>query len=403
MISTVQNNFQLNNSDILLNKRQKPANNFTKTTFTGNQKGLMPETPSPEQIMAHRGISFKGPKGSTSSATMTKPDSLKTETISGIPVIERFYSTDPGQFSVGIANVHTPVQSLEDNQSRILDIVDGLKKKNVNMIIFPEFSLSGYFWNDNDKCRDHMDQCVMSEQKEWLKKLESRLDDTLKYIVINNLQKADDGMFHNTTFIIQKGVDYLDSKNSYNKIFLPEAEKAYTQSGKTDNLVLDTEWGKFGFTTCYDYSFSQLPQEYAMIDGVDAIIQVASWRKSAKEAMRDYPGMNVHTDTYYRDLWNMLIPAHSATNQVWTFAANSVGTHEISGDQFAGGSGIWAPSGMKLLQASHNDEKLLVVHNINIKKERQNELSRDNYGTDFRNVYYNDPDNRSFSRFFKVS
>jgi predicted amidohydrolase len=47
--------------------------------------------------------------------------------------------------------------------------------------------------------------------------------------------------------------------------------------------VLDSEsgWGRFGFTTCYDYLFSHLLQEYSLRDKVDGIVQVASWRAAA--------------------------------------------------------------------------------------------------------------------------
>ena len=59
-----------------------------------------------------------------------------------------------------------------------------------------------------------------------------------------------------------------------------------------------------------------------MVDEVDAIVQMASWRAAGD---RDYPGMNVRTDHYYGDLWDYVMPASSATNQVWTIACNAVG------------------------------------------------------------------------------
>ncbi|WP_300007004.1 hypothetical protein [Pseudonocardia sp.] len=55
--------------------------------------------------------------------------------------------------------------------------------------------------------------------------------------------------------------------------------------------------------------------------------------------------MNLRTDRYYDDLWDYVLPAASATNQVWTIACNAVGSHGVTGAPFWGGSGIWAPSG----------------------------------------------------------
>jgi len=47
--------------------------------------------------------------------------------------------------------------------------------------------------------------------------------------------------------------------------------------------------------------------------------------------------MNVGTDTYYGDLWDIMLPATAAMNQVWLAACNAVGKHPISGAAFWGG------------------------------------------------------------------
>jgi predicted amidohydrolase len=125
-------------------------------------------------------------------------------------------------------------------------------------------------------------------------------------------------------------------------------------------------------------------REYAISDGVDCIFQLASWRTAA---MREYPSMNVRTDSYYGDLWDSVMTTASATNQVWTIACNAVGTHGVSGVEFWGGSGIWAPSGIKLIQASHTLEELLIVHNLDIKGARGDEKEEFNYAMDFREIY----------------
>ena len=101
-------------------------------------------------------------------------------------------------------------------------------------------------------------------------------------------------------------------------------------------------------------------------------------------ARRDYPPMNICTSTYYGDLWNMMLSAKSAINQVWLIACNAVGVHGITGARFWGGSGLWAPSGMRLIQASRFHEELLIVHNVGIKGQRAVEHAFVNYARDFR-------------------
>ena len=142
-------------------------------------------------------------------------------------------------------------------------------------------------------------------------------------------------------------------------------------------------------------STQPLVLEYAKIDEVDAIIQIASWRSLAR---RDYPDVNVGADTYYGDLWDMVLPATAATNQVWIIACNAVGKHGLSDAHFWDGSGLWAPSGMKILQASNIHEKLLIIHNVDIKGQRALEKDDFNYAFDFSSVYRRIEGKRAFTR-----
>ncbi len=179
-------------------------------------------------------------------------------------------------------------------------------------------------------------------------------------------------------------------------MFLPGIEKDYTDSGRDDRLVMKTRHGKLGFTTCYDYLFSELLREYAMVEEVDAVVQMASWRGSGG---RDYPGMNLRTDHYYGDLWDYVMPASSATNQFWTIACNAVGAHGVSGATFWGGSGIWAPSGLCLVQASRTSEELVIVHNVDIEGAQAYEKDDFDYAFDFKQIYRPmSDDSRSFTR-----
>jgi len=58
-----------------------------------------------------------------------------------------------------------------------------------------------------------------------------------------------------------------------------------------------------------------------------------------------------------------------------------------SGEYFWGGSGLWAPSGMRFLQASNINEELLIIRNVDIKGQKDKEQDRFNYRVDFENLY----------------
>ena len=328
----------------------------------------------------------------TSTLSRIMPAESKDEFI----IIERVFSEDDSNLSIGLANIHAIVPNIEANKDKMARALEIFKAKKVNVAIFPEFCLSGYFWEDEKECWRYMDKAVIENHTDWIDDtLKPMLDDTLKAIVFNNIRRGPKRKYYNSTYILSELHDYLDEGRMYDKMFLPPIEKIYTEAGQDDLLEVDTKYGRFGFTTCYDYLFSQLLLEYAKIDKVDAIVQIASWRAVAR---RDYPGMNVGTDTYYGDLWDMVMPAKSAINQVWTIACNAVGSHGITGARFWGSSGIWAPSGMTLLQASRFNEELLIVHNVDLLGQRESEKDDFNYRLDFTEIYRPIHGKRTFSR-----
>lgn len=338
---------------------------------------------------AHNGRDFSKPKGTLvdyHERIRTLNDIEESnQTVNGFHVFERFFSEHDEYLSVGIANIHAIVPDIEANKDKILRVLEIFKRRKVNVAIFPEFCLTGYFWNDESECREYMDNGVIENHVAWIENsVKPMLDERLAGIILNNVRRGPNGKYYNSTYVISRLHDYMKNEDIYNKVFLPGIEKTYTQTGLDDRMVLETRWGRFGFTTCYDYLFSELIQEYAKIDKVDAVIQIASWRSSAR---RDYPGMNVGTDTYYGDLWDIVMQAKSATNQIWTIACNAVGVHGITCARFWGGSGLWAPSGLKLLQASNLEEELLIVHNVDIKGQRRIELDDFNYAVDFGEIY----------------
>ena len=318
---------------------------------------------------------------------MTQPQ-RSVPVIDGFQVLERTYSNDETLPTVGLANIHAVVPGIEANKQKILDAVGVFAELGVNVAIFPEFALSGYFWEDEPACRAYMDQALTEEHLDWIDDdLRPLCGDELQAIVLNNLTGGPDGKYRNRTMVISELVeDPLEADSSYDKVYLPGIEKLYTSSGTDDRFVLRGTRipATFGFTTCYDYLFVEELREYAFGDGVDAIIQVASWRAGAN---REYPLMNVRSDRYYGQLWDMTMAASSAQNQVWTFAANAVGRHGVTGETFWGGSGVWAPSGICLVQASHHNDELLVVHNVDVVGARRFELDDFNYEFDFRQVH----------------
>ncbi|MCF8127881.1 MAG: carbon-nitrogen hydrolase family protein [Deltaproteobacteria bacterium] len=350
-----------------------------------------------------------------------------------IQLVERVCSKNPKGVTIAFANIHNRVSrtrsgieqgaSIEENKARILELVDTAKKAGANMVLFPEFSLTGYFWPDpewNKKttpynpegyapCWAYMNKGALDHHKKWLKQLKSKLDKQLRYIIFNALRKnpsnpndpaGPGNKFLNSTYVLDKDFNCEDlvqneANRIYDKTMLPGIENIYEKSGQNDVLVVDTPWGRFGFTTCYDMCFSQLYESYRDDNHVDGVIELASWRGPA---LRAYPMMNIRNDEYYGYQWNLMAAARAATNQMWIVACNSVKIQHVGKYNFWGSSGLWAPSGIPLFQASNVNEELWIIHGVNILQEVKKEDDAFDFYDSFIKVYHPIMHERAFTR-----
>ena len=302
-------------------------------------------------------------------------------------IVERVFSDDETMPTVMISNIYgTP--DIKANLNKMEEIIQLAHHYDVNILIFPELSVSGYVWNSADQ-KDVLELLMEGENtqiEEWLKNIRNSLtagSNGLEYICYGNARQKD-GKLYNSTFILSPDLDYNEEEYIYAKVFLTPIERDYFNQGTDKRLTLDTKWGRFGFMICYDLCFVELARQYAFVDCVDAIITMAAWHS---EAVREYSRMNTRTDHYYGFLWNLMNGSKAAYNQVWSLGSNWVGLHKKSGEYFWGGSGIWAPSGMTLLQASNINEELLVIRNLDIQGQRDQEKDDFNYRIDFQDFY----------------
>ncbi len=302
-------------------------------------------------------------------------------------IVERIFSDCDTCPSFLLANIHGST-SVEHNLNKMEEIVQIAHEKEVNVVIFPELAVTGYVWNAQDSANvfELLHEGENNRISPRLKNIRDSLTEGrggLEYIFYGNT-RLKGGNFYNSTFILNPGMDCCDEQYVYDKVFLPPNEKRFFTQGADNRLSIDTKWGRFGFLVCYDLCFVELARLYAFVDEVDAIITMAAWHS---EAVRDYPHMNIRTDHYYGFIWDLMNASKAAYNQIWSLGVNWVGTHEKSMEYFWGGSGIWAPSGMKLLGGSNLKEELLIIRNVDIKQQRAAEQDDFNYRIEFESFY----------------
>ncbi len=301
-------------------------------------------------------------------------------------VVERKFSEKEDCPTFLLANIHST--TVEENLKKMEEIVEIAHQKGVNVLIFPELTVTGYVWNSTSG-EEVVDMLREGENKRIeprINKIRNSLAESgrgLEYVFYGNV-RLKEGEFYNSTFVLNADMDYREEQYIYDKVFLPPVEQYYFRQGSDKRLSIDTKWGRFGFLICYDLCFIELARRYAFVDEVDAIITMSAWHS---EAVRDYSHMNIRTDHYYGYIWDLMNASKAAYNQVWSLGTNWVGIHPYSGEYFWGGSGIWAPSGMKLLQGSNIKEELLIIRNVDIKGQRSREQDDFNYRIDFEHFY----------------
>jgi len=202
------------------------------------------------------------------------------ETVGEFLIAEREFSDDESKLSIGLANIHAEVPGIEANKDKILRAATTFKERGVNFAIFPEFCLSGYFWDQRGDCHAYMQEACTENHADWIEnELKSLLDDQFRGVVLNNLRRAPGDRFYNTTFVVAGDRDYLAEENAYDKVFLPGAEKDYTESGRDDRLVVESQFGRFGFTTT-----RAVPRKsFVTITSAPLAGSTKRWRRAAEQ------------------------------------------------------------------------------------------------------------------------
>lgn len=308
----------------------------------------------------------------------------------GYKVTDVTFSENEKCPSFMIANIN-PRFDIGYNLSRIESIVETAHELNADVLVLPELSVSGYVWDADDHAEVleqlHSSDNRRPEVKKALEGIKAGLvtrGNGLKMLVFGNVRRdTRHGKIHDSAFVMTRGTDY--NKIFYDKIFLTPLERRFFHRGSDERLVLETRWGRMGIMICYDLCFVGLGKRYSFNDEVDVIITLAAWRM---EAVREYPLLNLKIDNYYQFIWGLMHSALAAHNQVWSIGANCVGVFEKTAGRFCGESGIWSPSGIPLVHASHEEEELIVIRNLEIWGHmRHHETEHFDYSLDFDEVY----------------
>jgi predicted amidohydrolase len=235
--------------------------------------------------------------------------------------------------SLLLAQTGPRVGNKERNLRQISEQAAKARKKNVDLLIFPELHLTGYTMRDEVS---HMAESIPGPST---RKVENMAREHGVHIIFGMPEESEvKGVIHNTAvFVGPKGLI-----GRYRKIHLPThsvfEERRYYRPGQ-EAPVFKTALGIIALNICYDLYFPELTRLQAL-QGAQLVICISA-----------SPGLR-------RRFFEGFCLSRAMENAVYLAYVNRVGIEE--GLQFWGGSRVIAPNGSVLAQCKYDVEEFQI-------------------------------------------
>jgi predicted amidohydrolase len=242
---------------------------------------------------------------------------------------------------VALAQFSPHLGDLGKNLERHLETIEKARLKKVQLVIFPELSLTGY------TLMDLVPEAALNPARHpQFQKLvaASRTID----IVLGFVEERGNGLFYNSAAYLSRGRII----HVHRKAFLPTGgmfeEAKFFAAGK-DFRTFATPFGKAGLMICRDF-LSHGAGYLLFAGGADIIIVISA-----------APGRGMTAGDAFATsrMWELMGEAVSFFSTAFVLYCNRVGFED--GKAFAGGSFIFGPSGRRLAKAPEAEDHLLLA------------------------------------------
>jgi len=250
---------------------------------------------------------------------------------------------------VGLVQISSCLGDVQKNINTHLNFIEKAKKKNVDLLIFPELSLTGYSLKDLTQ-----DVAINPTDSDIIDRLKAQSHGIS--IVFGFVEEKRRGLFFNSSaFISEEKIIHI-----HRKVFLPtygmfEEGKLFSSGNNFQTFI--TPYGPAGMMICYD--FLHYGASYLLFVGGSEIILIISAAPGR--------GLTNRESFASSHMWELMGEAISRFSSSFVIYCNRVGFEE--GISFAGGSFIYNPAGKLIAKAPYIDENFL-IHEINLDEIR---------------------------------
>jgi len=238
-----------------------------------------------------------------------------------------------------------------DNMRRAVAGVREAAAKGAKVICLPELFLSRYFCQVEDHRFFQLAEPIPGPSTTWLGALAKELG---VVIIASLFEKRAEGLYHNTTAILDADGKYL---GKYRKMHIPDDpnyyEKFYFTPGDLGFRSWDTQHAKAGVLICWDQWYPEAARLTALTGAQILFYPTAiGWLIPEKA---EYGAAQQAS-------WETIQRSHAIANGVYVVAVNRVGVEPgpNQGIEFWGGSFVAAPNGEIIAKAGTGEETIVV-------------------------------------------
>lgn len=254
-----------------------------------------------------------------------------------------------GKVKIGLVQMSC-VQDKQENLNKAIREVRVAAEKGAQIICLQELFTSLYFCDVEDYENFKLAEPIPGPSTESLSDVAKELN---VVIVASLFEKRAEGLYHNTTAVIDADGTYL---GKYRKMHIPDDpafyEKFYFTPGDLGYKVFQTKYAKLGVLICWDQWYPEASRITALMGAEVMFYPTAiGWATSQDE----------DTNKEQYDAWQTIQRSHAVANGVHVVSVNRVGFEQDGAMKFWGGSFVANPHGKLMYLASHDNEETTVV------------------------------------------
>jgi N-carbamoylputrescine amidase len=242
------------------------------------------------------------------------------------------------------------VKDVATNIEKAKKEVRNAAAKGAQIVCLQELFTSLYFCDVEDYDNFQLAEAIPGPTTETMCVLAKELG---VVIIASLFEKRAEGLYHNTTAVIDADGTYL---GKYRKMHIPDDpafyEKFYFTPGDLGYKVFQTKFAKIGVLICWDQWYPEASRITALMGAEIMFYPTAiGWATSQDE--------ETNQDQY--NAWQTIQRSHAVANGVPVVSVNRVGFEQNGEMKFWGGSFVANGQGKLLYLASHDQEETTVV------------------------------------------